>query len=141
MTDLGSSLFDAICFLPEYYVLRAESEILTSFRDEIVRSFGPRILLDALTERQPDLEYVAVDIDEAMLERTGRDLLNEYASLRVTAVAANFTNGGQAIQPVLDRRDRLRRWCCSHRRARPRLRRIERPRAGTRRDARAAPAA
>lgn len=121
--DLGSSLFDAICFLPEYYVLRAESEILTSFRDEIVRSFGPhirlvelgsgaarktRILLDALTERQPNLEYVPVDIDAAMLERTGRDLLNEYASLRVTAVAANFSDGGQAILPVLNKRDRLR---------------------------------
>ena len=103
--DLGSSLFDAICFLPEYYVLRAESEILTSFRDEIVRSFGPqvrlvelgsgaarktRILLDALTERQQGLEYVPVDIDAAMLERTGRDLLNEYGTLRVTGVASNF---------------------------------------------------
>jgi dimethylhistidine N-methyltransferase len=103
---LGSSLFDAICFLPEYYVLRAESEILTSFRDEIVHSFGPqvrlvelgsgaarktRILLDALTERQPELEYVPVDIDAAMLERTGRDLLNEYANLRVTAVASNIS--------------------------------------------------
>ena len=30
--DLGSSLFDAICFLPEYYVMRAETEVLTSFR-------------------------------------------------------------------------------------------------------------
>jgi dimethylhistidine N-methyltransferase len=109
---LGSSLFDAICFLPEYYVLRAESEILTSFRDEIVHSFGPqvrlvelgsgaarktRILLDALTERQPELEYVPVDIDAAMLERTGRDLLNEYANLRVTAVASNISAPSRSI--------------------------------------------
>src|SRR5688572_17719181 len=70
---LGSSLFDAICFLPEYYVMRAEADVLTTYRDEIVPSFGnhvrlvelgsgaarkTRILLDALTARQPSLEYV-----------------------------------------------------------------------------------
>jgi len=102
---LGSALFDTICFLPEYYVLRAEAEVLTSYCDEIVSSFGPhvrlvelgsgaarktRILLDGLTERQPALEYVPVDIDAAMLEKTGRELLNEYAGLRVTAVCSNF---------------------------------------------------
>jgi len=104
--ELGSSLFDSICFLPEYYVMRAEAEVLTSFRQEIVASFGPqirlielgsgaarktRILLDPLTERQPCLEYVPVDIDPAMLERVGRDLLNEYERLRVLAVCSDFT--------------------------------------------------
>ncbi|HJQ41043.1 MAG TPA: L-histidine N(alpha)-methyltransferase [Thermoanaerobaculia bacterium] len=100
--DLGSSLFDAICFLPEYYVLRAETEILTSFRDEIVAAFGShvrlvelgsgmarktRILLDAL----PGVEYVPVDVDAGMLERSGRDLLNEYPGLSVRAIASDFT--------------------------------------------------
>src|SRR5215210_1455574 len=37
---LGSSLFDAICFLPEYYVMRAEAEVLTVHRDAIVEAFG-----------------------------------------------------------------------------------------------------
>ena len=103
--DIGSSLFDAICFLPEYYVTRTEAEILTSFRADIVSSFGPhirmielgsgmarktRILLDALTVRQPDLEYVPVDVDEGILERSARDLLSEYSRLRVTAVCSDF---------------------------------------------------
>lgn len=103
--DLGSSLFDAICFLPEYYVMRAEAEVLTSFRQEIVTSLGPdvrlvelgsgtarktRLLLELLTEQQPDLEYVPVDIDAAMLDRSGRDLLREYPALRVTAISSDF---------------------------------------------------
>ncbi len=35
---LGSLLFDAICLLPEYYLTRAEDEILSRHADEIVRA-------------------------------------------------------------------------------------------------------
>ncbi len=98
---LGSSLFDTICFLPEYYVMRAEAEVLTTHRDEIVASLGAqvrlvelgsgaarktRVLLDGMT----GVEYVPVDIDEEMLQRSGRDLLREYPDLRVTAIASDF---------------------------------------------------
>jgi L-histidine Nalpha-methyltransferase len=99
---LGSSLFDAICFLPEYYVMRAEAEILTAHRREIAQAFGAnvrlvelgsgmarktRILLDELT----GTEYVPIDVDAATLERAGRDLLGEYESLRILAVSADFS--------------------------------------------------
>ncbi|HEX6642430.1 MAG TPA: L-histidine N(alpha)-methyltransferase, partial [Thermoanaerobaculia bacterium] len=109
---LGSSLFDAICFLPEYYVMRAEAEVLTTHRDEIVEAFGAnvrlvelgsgaarktRILLDALTKRQSQLEYVPIDVDASMLERSGRELLNDYANLRVTAVSSDFTRPSAAL--------------------------------------------
>jgi L-histidine N-alpha-methyltransferase len=98
---LGSSLFDTICFLPEYYVMRAEAEVLTSHRREIVAAFGPqtrlvelgsgaarktRILLDQMTPA----EYVPVDIDEEMLQRSARDLLREYPDLRITAIRSDF---------------------------------------------------
>ena len=103
---LGSSLFDAICFLPEYYVMRAEAEVLNAHAKEIVDAFGgnvrlvelgsgaarkTRILLDVLTARQSEVEYIPVDVDAQMLERSGRELLNEYANLRVLAVSADFT--------------------------------------------------
>jgi len=104
--ELGSALFDAICFLPEYYVMRAEGEILRAHRQEIAEKFGAnirlvelgsgaarktRFLLDVLTQRQPQLEYVPVDVDATMLERTGRELLHEYDGLRVLAVCSDFT--------------------------------------------------
>lgn len=110
--ELGSSLFDTICFLPEYYVTRAESEVLVTHAEAMARSFGAharlvelgsgtarktRILLDAVTARQRELEYVPVDVDAATLERTSRDLLSEYATLRVSAVSADFTKPSAAL--------------------------------------------
>lgn len=104
--DLGSSLFDAICFLPEYYVTRAETEVLTTFREDIAVAFGPqvrlvelgsgmarktRILLDVLAERQSDTEYVPVDVDASVLERSGRDLLSEYPALHIRALCSDFS--------------------------------------------------
>lgn len=103
--DLGSALFDTICFLPEYYVMRAEAEALAGHVEEIVDALGlharlvelgsgaarkTRILLDAITARRRELEYVPVDVDAAMLERTSRDLLTDYPSLRVTAICSDF---------------------------------------------------
>ena len=105
--DLGSSLFDSICFLPEYYVMRAETEVLTSFRSEIASAIGAqvrlvelgsgavrktRILLDALTSSNPSIEFAPVDVDAAMLERSARSLLLDYAHLQVTAVCADFSH-------------------------------------------------
>lgn len=113
--ELGSALFDTICFLPEYYVMRAEAEVLTSFRGEIVHSFGPdvrlvelgsgaarktRILLDVLTIRQRELEYVPVDVDSTMIERSARELLHEYPRLRITGVCSDFTNSGVALRTL-----------------------------------------
>jgi len=104
--DVGSALFDTICFLPEYYVTRAETEVLAAHAEEIADAFGPvarlvelgsgsarktRILLDVLTRRQRELEYVPVDVDAGMLERAGRDLLSDYSSLHVTAIRSDFS--------------------------------------------------
>jgi dimethylhistidine N-methyltransferase len=110
--DLGSALFDAICFLPEYYVMRAEAEVLTTYRDEIVDAFGPdvrlvelgsgaarktRILLDLFTQRQAEVEYVPVDVDAGMLERSARELHNDYANLRVRPVRSDFARPSAAL--------------------------------------------
>jgi L-histidine Nalpha-methyltransferase len=108
--QLGSSLFDAICFLPEYYVMRAEAEVLTTYAGEIADAFGAdirlvelgsgaarktRILLDALGDRA--VEYVPVDVDPSMLERSARDLLIDYRGLRVSAVCADFARPSAAL--------------------------------------------
>lgn len=119
--ELGSSLFDAICFLPEYYVMRAEAELLTTHQREIVDAFGAnvrlvelgsgaarktRILLDPLTARSPALEYVPVDVDAAMLERSGRELLVDYPHLRVTAICSDFTRPSVPLAKLARHRGR-----------------------------------
>ncbi len=116
---LGSSLFDAICFLPEYYVMRSEGEILTAHAHEIAEAFGAnvrlielgsgaarktRILLDAMGRRA--VEYVPVDVDANMLERSARELLLDYPHLRVSAVCADFTKPSAALEQLTHFRGR-----------------------------------
>jgi uncharacterized SAM-dependent methyltransferase len=44
--ELGSQLFEAICLLPEYYLTRAENEILQKYSDEIVRPSRAKDLVE-----------------------------------------------------------------------------------------------
>ncbi len=110
---LGSSLFDAICFLPEYYVLRAETEIFETRRSEIVAAIGPdvrlvelgsgmarktTILLDLLTVSQPGVEYAPVDLDSTVLERSAKELLIRYPRMRIAAVRSDLTRPSEALR-------------------------------------------
>jgi dimethylhistidine N-methyltransferase len=118
---LGSALFGAICELPEYYVTRAETEILTLRADEIAGAFGSpvrlvelgsgyarktRLLFDALLARQPELEYAPIDIDPHVLKESGRELLTAYSRLRISAVAADFHDVAGAFAALPSSSDR-----------------------------------
>jgi dimethylhistidine N-methyltransferase len=115
--ELGSALFDAITRLPEYYVTRAETEVLAAHADEIAGALGEpvrlielgagsgrktRLLFDAVFRRQKELEYVPIDVDPTILERSARDLLDDYPSLHITAIASDFREPSRALTGVLD---------------------------------------
>jgi L-histidine N-alpha-methyltransferase len=110
--DLGSKLFEAICRLPEYYLTRAEREILSTYAREIAGSIeGPvrlmelgsgssektRYLIEALLERQGDLHYLPIDISGSSLEASSLDLLKAYPRLRITAYASDYFTALRAI--------------------------------------------
>jgi L-histidine Nalpha-methyltransferase len=105
----GSELFEEICRLPEYYVTRAEHEILAAYADEIATNVPPetilvelgsgsaaktRLLIEALLRRQATspnvLRYVPVDISRSTLEDSARRLLAAYPRLVVDAVEAEY---------------------------------------------------
>lgn len=107
--ELGSHLFEAICCLPEYYLTRAESEILGRHADGIVAASAEgagrtirlielgsgsavktRQLISAVLRRQPELLYLPVDISAGTLERSSRELLHEYSRLRIVAYAGDY---------------------------------------------------
>src|SRR6516162_9134101 len=44
--DRGSELFDAICELPEYYLTRAERELLAAHADSIVGATGATAIVE-----------------------------------------------------------------------------------------------
>ena len=103
--ELGSQLFEAICLLPEYYLTRAENEILDRYADEIISSVaGPatliemgsgsasktRLIIEALLRKQSELLFMPVDISATALENSSRILLQSYPRLRIEAYAADY---------------------------------------------------
>jgi dimethylhistidine N-methyltransferase len=104
----GSALFDRICELPEYYLTRAEHEILTRRADEIAaRCPSPlflaelgsgsatktRLLIEALLRHQGSLRYVPVDISQTALDESAQALLSDYQGLEITAIASEYGEG------------------------------------------------
>jgi L-histidine N-alpha-methyltransferase len=113
---LGSALFSAICELPEYYVTRAEDEILRSRAAEIAAAFGPRVrlvelgsgsarktrhLIDAILARQASLDFYPVDVDAGILTSSGQALLNDYPRLSIAAICGDFRNPATLLRPYL----------------------------------------
>ena len=104
----GSELFEAICDLPEYYLTRAESEILEAHANDIV-SAAPkdvslvelgsgsatktRLFIEALLKRQGQLQYIPVDISRTALEESSRDLVEKYSELSILGVSAEYQEG------------------------------------------------
>ena len=106
--DLGSSLFDSICLLPEYYLTRAEDEILDRHANEIVDAVGTPIdlielgsgsavktrrIITATLERQPSLRYRPIDISPSALKASTEALSREYPNLRVDGIVADYLEG------------------------------------------------
>lgn len=119
--QLGSQLFEAICLLPEYYLTRAENEILERYSDEIVAEIegettqGPRaarpradvaliemgsgsasktrLIIEALLRKQDELLFIPVDISASALDSSSRILLQSYPQLKIEAYAADYFAG------------------------------------------------
>ena len=100
---VGARLFERITRLPEYYLTRAELEILEAHVGEIADLTGPRaalveygsgagvkvrLLLDAL--RDP-VAYVPIDVSAAQLARVAAEIAREYPRLLVRPLAADYT--------------------------------------------------
>ncbi|HEV8426903.1 MAG TPA: L-histidine N(alpha)-methyltransferase [Pyrinomonadaceae bacterium] len=106
--ELGSQLFEAICLLPEYYLTRAEEEILKKYSDQIVAAVDghktlvemgsgsaskTRLIIEALLRRQQELLFMPVDISATALESSSRILLQSYPRLAIEAYAADYFAG------------------------------------------------
>jgi dimethylhistidine N-methyltransferase len=110
--ELGSRLFEAICFLPEYYVTRDESEIIRGNVEQIIEeskverkssvnlielgsgsSDKTRYFIEALLERKVSLRYIPIDVSESSLERSSKELIQAYPSLKIAAYATDYFTG------------------------------------------------
>ena len=100
--EKGSDLFQNICDLPEYYLTRTETSLLTSIASEIAQLIGPgcqmieygsgssekmRIVLSALIEPE---SFTAIDISKEHLLTATKALSRAFPHLKVNAVSADF---------------------------------------------------
>ncbi|TWT75495.1 Histidine-specific methyltransferase EgtD [Posidoniimonas polymericola] len=99
----GSELFDKICGLDEYYVTRAEAEIMRASSAEIVEQLGgpvnliefgsgssmkTRLLLDHL---DPASVYLPVDVSREHLEESCEALAADFPELAIEPLPGDFT--------------------------------------------------
>lgn len=101
--ERGAALFERICELDEYYLTRAELEILHAHAGDVARLAGPRcalveygsgagvkvrLLLDALVD---PAAYVPIDISEEQLARVAGELAADYPTVAVRPLWADYT--------------------------------------------------
>ncbi len=113
--EIGSVLFDAITLLPEYYLTRAETEILRDWGWEIVRALGgpvefvelgsgsaakTRILIEEALRVQRELRYSPIDISAEALRGSAEALVASYPALTIRAYAGDYFSilGKPALQ-------------------------------------------
>lgn len=103
----GAALFEQITALPEYYLMRAELEILRSHVRDIATLAGEhcalveygsgagvkvRLLLDAFAaEGNPIAAYVPVDISREQLTQVAAEIAGDYPGVPVYPVCADYT--------------------------------------------------
>lgn len=111
--EAGSRLFEQICDLPEYYLTRAEREILVTQAEDIVAHLDEdvtlvelgsgsatktRHVIEALLESQDALRFTPIDISRSALESSSEHLLDTFADLEILAVAAEYRQGVAALK-------------------------------------------
>jgi dimethylhistidine N-methyltransferase len=105
--EVGSALFEAITFLPEYGLTRADERLLARYSERICqKALWPATivemgsgsgrktahLLKAARRGAPDVRYFAIDVSEAAL---GRCVMELGSICPVTPVRAHFIEGVQ----------------------------------------------
>lgn len=112
--EYGSQIYEQICDLPEYYLYRAEREILAAHAAEMhaeighlaLVEFGPgnasktRYLLAQYERAGRPFLYCPVDIARSMLLTAAQQLLEEYRHIAIRAVCADFAGNPGVIQAL-----------------------------------------
>ncbi len=113
----GSTLYEQITRLPEYYPTRTEARLLRRIVPcladilevkELVElgsgsSAKTRVILDAFQASDRPLTYIPIDISRTILRRTANTLAHAYPALRVLGLAAPFEDALSLLPPKPDR--------------------------------------
>ncbi|MFQ5523627.1 MAG: L-histidine N(alpha)-methyltransferase [Acidimicrobiia bacterium] len=103
---LGSKLFEEITLLPEYYLTRAETEILAERSDELMRDVAPEemvelgsgsskktvLLLEAM-HRAGGHRYVPIDVSPETLRSAAAKLKTRFPWLEIEGLVGDYREG------------------------------------------------
>ena len=103
--EQGSSLFEQITELEEYYLTRTEAGMLAAHGHDMLAAAGDpltlvelgsgsssktRLLLDILAKRQARVDYIPIDISPTVVTEFGEQLLNDYPSLHIRGLICDY---------------------------------------------------
>jgi len=119
--DLGSKLFEQICELEEYYLTRAEIEILESIDKELSSyvideynlielgsgsSYKTKFILDILHTKQNYVEYFPIDISNILKHSIGH-LSTDYDKLKITGIIDTYEKGLKFVKQYKEKKNFL----------------------------------
>jgi L-histidine N-alpha-methyltransferase len=115
--DAGAALFERITELSEYYLTRAESELLRIHAPRLMARLQPRDLVEIgsgvaskvrwlLDHRvgAADVRYLPLDVDPTTLTAAARRLAREYPFVQVHGVVGDFCRHLDRLPPPTGRR-------------------------------------
>jgi dimethylhistidine N-methyltransferase len=117
--EAGSQIFEQITELPEYYLTRTERAILENYSGEILEQAGPGltlvelgagtatktcILIEELLQKQARALFYPIDVSPSALEEAVRQLGQQFPTLRVNPVVADYTGGVPALGRITGRK-------------------------------------
>lgn len=112
----GSEIFDRICDLSEYYLTRAETQILEQASSQIAAlcpqgtrlvelgsgsAIKTRMLLEAMNHHQGNVTYSPIDISKVLVS-SSHSLLESYDWLRICGVNDTYENGLRLVHNSTD---------------------------------------
>lgn len=118
--DEGSRLFQKIMSLPEYYLTRAEAEILEQHRARIISLVATEpftlvelgagdgakttLLLERLLQEQKRFFYAPIDISAHAIDALVQNLAKRFPTLRVHSIHDDYFRGLKALQTLTRQR-------------------------------------
>jgi L-histidine N-alpha-methyltransferase len=113
--EAGSALFEQITRLPEYYLTRAEREILDAHGAALMRAFRPEEVVEigagVATKIRPLLRaapgvrrFVPIDVDAATMRAGAQALVDAFPDLHVHGLVGDFERHLSHLPPAQGRR-------------------------------------
>jgi len=116
---VGSQLFEQITELPEYYLTRTERSILERYAADILQQAGSPltlvelgagtatktcVLIEELLQRQSRTLFYPIDVSSSALDEAVRNMSQQFPSLRVNPIVADYTGGVPALSRISGRK-------------------------------------